>query len=385
MREESNVLTYLRFRGDLTFRQSPFNEVDALIFSLISSIRYDGIVAGPGTNIRISVRDVYENLLKKGVLPLSEAKKRAGFDKKQEDDAGNMPASPLRMEILLMMTRSRRYQGVTFSDYVWEMDDQMVKQFSAVHIHYGRFRTYIAFRGTDHSFTGWKEDLMMTYTLPTAGQARAAIYLQETVDVSLKNTLHRYVIGGHSKGGANAVYGAVFCPAKVQKKLERVYNFDGPGFQKNLEQEADSSSAYRMIRDRIITIAPGHTLVAVCLPWYRIDKVVKSFGEGMGQHSGFTWEVSGDHLVRMTQRDAGSIQNERMIQGWVNDMSLEERKDFTEAFIHLLQEAGLERFEDVFSLGVRDIIGILGSIQKVPAKERNLVLKELNNLRHHRE
>ena len=40
----TNVLDYIKWRGDLTFSQDGPNEVDALIFSALAYIRYGGAV-----------------------------------------------------------------------------------------------------------------------------------------------------------------------------------------------------------------------------------------------------------------------------------------------------------------------------------------------------
>ena len=40
----SNVFDYLEWRGDILFSQVPPNSVDALIFSALSYVDYDGIV-----------------------------------------------------------------------------------------------------------------------------------------------------------------------------------------------------------------------------------------------------------------------------------------------------------------------------------------------------
>ena len=42
----ANMIDYLDWRGDITLRQSPFNEVDNLILSNLSYGRFDGIVPG---------------------------------------------------------------------------------------------------------------------------------------------------------------------------------------------------------------------------------------------------------------------------------------------------------------------------------------------------
>ena len=56
------MFDYLNWRGDLTFRQDPVNEVDALVFSGLSYIRYaDGaewLTEGP-----IPLRHAAEELL----------------------------------------------------------------------------------------------------------------------------------------------------------------------------------------------------------------------------------------------------------------------------------------------------------------------------------
>ena len=43
-RKMSNILDYVKWRGDLSFQASPFNEVDNLIISMLSYIHFDGVV-----------------------------------------------------------------------------------------------------------------------------------------------------------------------------------------------------------------------------------------------------------------------------------------------------------------------------------------------------
>ena len=43
----ANLLDYLEWRGDLTFDQTPFNEVDNLILSELSYVDFGGIVPAP--------------------------------------------------------------------------------------------------------------------------------------------------------------------------------------------------------------------------------------------------------------------------------------------------------------------------------------------------
>ena len=41
-----NIFTYLRWRGDLSFTQSPFCVVDALVLARLSYIPFEGFVEG---------------------------------------------------------------------------------------------------------------------------------------------------------------------------------------------------------------------------------------------------------------------------------------------------------------------------------------------------
>ena len=42
-----NIIDYLDWRGDLTFSQAPFNQIDALLLSSLSYANFGGIVPGP--------------------------------------------------------------------------------------------------------------------------------------------------------------------------------------------------------------------------------------------------------------------------------------------------------------------------------------------------
>ena len=40
----ANIIDYIKWRGDLTFEQDAFNEIDALILSQISYLNFDGLI-----------------------------------------------------------------------------------------------------------------------------------------------------------------------------------------------------------------------------------------------------------------------------------------------------------------------------------------------------
>ena len=51
------IMEYLHWRGDLTFNQDPFNDIDALILSMLSYLSYKDIVPGIDSNNSVSLRE----------------------------------------------------------------------------------------------------------------------------------------------------------------------------------------------------------------------------------------------------------------------------------------------------------------------------------------
>ncbi len=70
---------------------------------------------------------------------------------------------------------------------------------------------YVAFRGTDETIVGWKEDFNMAFLSPVPGQALSVKYL----NVVTERFHNPFYVGGHSKGGNLAVYSAMNCEAVV--------------------------------------------------------------------------------------------------------------------------------------------------------------------------
>ena len=50
------LFDYVKWRGDLSFTEAPFNEVDSLIFSLISYIDFEGIVSGEHGGPKVPIK-----------------------------------------------------------------------------------------------------------------------------------------------------------------------------------------------------------------------------------------------------------------------------------------------------------------------------------------
>ena len=57
---ENYIFQYLRWRGDLSFEQDRFNEVDAFIFSQLTYYDYSGIVGVEKIKLKTALKIYYE-------------------------------------------------------------------------------------------------------------------------------------------------------------------------------------------------------------------------------------------------------------------------------------------------------------------------------------
>ena len=127
--ETAGLIEYIKWRGDLTFEQSPFNEVDNAVLSELVYLDLSPVLdamemTGP------ALREVYDKISETGCYRLlttlggNEAFVRAA-------------------------AHSRRFGEIHLTYYKDVFEKERV-QFAAVHFELNGCTSYIAFRGTDN-------------------------------------------------------------------------------------------------------------------------------------------------------------------------------------------------------------------------------------------
>lgn len=348
----SNILDYIDWRGDLTTRQAPFNEVDNLILTQIAFMDLADIAYGENVRSSVSLHDAVESFF-----------------------AGHRDEKPY-MGVLLpdelpalyrKAAASNRFGEMRLLRYKAVLDTETETQFAAVSILVGDGSTYVAFRGTDDTLVGWKEDFNMSFMDSVPAQLLAREYLADAA----KHIRGKLRVGGHSKGGNLALYSAANMPPRVQRRILAVYNNDGPGFGKSITD----SDGYRGIADKVLTVVPQFSVVGLLLEHGKVDKVVRSSGEGIWQHDPCTWEVVGDRFVTVDKVSEESLRIEKTLKAWVAELTIEQRRDLVEAVYkaftanhaETLTDIAADKFDFVRSLGkmddkARDIIFSTGKL-----------------------
>ena len=347
MQYEDNFFTYLKWRGDLSIKDFPFNEVDALILSELVYIHFENIVPGIGADGCISIREANARYEKSTVREMFYYK-----DKEKLFDA---------------LAFCPRFADMMLCNYVSTYDEKEQEQFAAMHVNIAPNFTFIAFRGTDSTVVGWREDLNMSFMMPVPAQKSAVEYVEKTA----KGLFKKYCFGGHSKGGNLAVYSAVFCSPKLQKKIVSIYNFDGPGFNRKMVND----EAYKRVEDRIATFVPEQSIVGLLMEHEEDYKVVESTEFAILQHEGFSWVIDRDHFVTVDAVDKFSKTFSVTLKAWLAQMNAEERKAVVDAFFDVFVNAGINDFMEIIDMDVKQAGLLLKEVAKVPQAQRDKVMK----------
>ena len=201
----SNIIDYIKWRGDLTFSQDPFNEIDNLILSQLVYVELNNIVSDNAAHA-ISLLDASKNFFKQN---------------NEQDLLDHVSMTKNAIFVLKEMAKSNRFKNAKLSRYVNDISEQEQSQFSAITIQLDDNSIYIAFSGTDATLVGWHEDFNMLYLKQTPGQEKALAYLNAFTDLTIPLRL-----GGHSKGGNFAIYAGMYCEKSLRDRIIAIYNND---------------------------------------------------------------------------------------------------------------------------------------------------------------
>lgn len=343
----SNILDYLNWRGDLSFKQDKINEVDSIILARFSYL--------PFKDIKLESVDTIEHI--------ADKLKHVSIDKFiWKDDK----------QFIEVLGKTNRYKDLIVSDYEEILDVQAQKQFSAITIWLPNRYKYISFRGTDMSLVGWKEDFNMSFLKDIPSQKEAVKYL----DKIGRKYRDKLIIGGHSKGGNLAIYSAMHCDKRVKNKIKAIINADGPGFDKSVT----SSKSYKEILSRIDTYIPQSSVIGILLEHEDEYQVVQSTQRGIMQHDIFSWQINRTNLVRLPELTTNSQMLDKAVKIWFENTTPERRENFINIIYEVITASEAQDFNDFEVDTFKKIAKILKSynnIEKEDKKEIEEMLKLL--------
>lgn len=352
------MLDYVIWRGDVPVTYDGFNEVDSLIMAKLAHIDYSGILSGPGEGPGMTLRQAAEKYF--------DIRGEAG------EDMGLLVPSDVP-ELLRRTAQSVRFGGMTAAAYEDILDEEREEQFAAFCVEIGDGTVYCAFRGTDDTLVGWKEDLNMGVLETIPSQRRSLEYLKRIAEQYRGKPLR---VGGHSKGGNLAIFSAVYAPAEVQDRIIAVYNNDGPGFRSDLSE----LEGYRRVADRIFTFKPQMSIIGQILEHSQNVTVVHSTGSGIWQHNGFTWEVYGREFVHLPDFSRGGKRTEETLETVMDKLSFEQRGKFGEALYEVLTGTGARTLSDLNEEKLKNAAGMLKTYRDLDDETRRALFEAIKLL-----
>lgn len=320
------IIDYLKKTKKVTFEMSPFNEVDSLILSQFSYLKFEGKVPGLGQ--------------RENAVTLSDIAALDSYDSLYEDERYRKN----NMALFEGMVKSERFNKIKFHSYISIIDYDKESQFAAIVADLPDGTSYVAFRGTDENLVGWKEDFNMSLFKPIPGQIMSVDYLTDVAAY-----LPEYFrVGGHSKGGNLAVFSAMYCHESIKDRIYEIYNHDGPGFRNELMDEA----GYQAIRGKIRMTVPHSSLIGMLLVNFDNYRVVESKMPGISgilQHDPYSWKVKGMDFVITDELSQMSAIKDRSINELVMGLDDAQINMFLDATNDIMEATGVNDLNELMA------------------------------------
>ena len=396
----TNILDLVN--NDFTnFKDRKFNAVDSLI---LCELAY---VCMPE-----SIPKYNDDSNALATVPLSELLR--GEDFSSMFSSGSAKVDDFRKSLLLAVAASPRYRGMRVGEVLERFDESKVddsceQQFAAVTFDLTDCVGYrcfvVAFRGTDNTLVGWKEDFNMAFRCPVPAQESAAEYLlsisrrackdscksggirgicssvadyfanlfnkkndfknidldkvdlensdnknsdlENNNDCDLSDNPKIFVVG-HSKGGNMAAYAAMRLDAQdrsLGNHINKIYSMDGPSFGSDVVDP----KVFSRVVSRIEKVVPQSAFIGLIMDTGVPYKVTAADSIGLMQHLGMYWQVKDgdfDYCDCVTPR---ALAVSKAANEWMMNLPFEERKRRIDSVYSIFSSLGYSTFDEMSS------------------------------------
>ena len=327
-----NITDYVRWVGGTDFEGRPFSRVDNIVLSQLSYLDISDVPGMESKDCVMTLKDCVTSMTNLGI----------SIRKMAPDDSERFS------QLVKACANSKRFGDLYISSFTDIYIEEEFVQFSAMTFSPDpscRGWGFVAFRGTDSTIAGWKEDFMTSFTL-TSSQTMAEAYVRARL-----NTFDTLLVGGHSKGGNLAVYAAAVLPDELFDRIERVYSNDGPGFCREVLPEDLVSK----VNPKTTRIVPQFSIVgSVFAPKIDDSYIVKSDKQMAEQHELCSWGIDhGDILIAPDGIDPLAERINTGVDKWIFSVDIDRRRKFINAFFDSMSEEGSQTIQEFTAEGTK--------------------------------
>ena len=348
-----NIIDYVWAHGE-RFSERPLCRVDSLVFSQLSYFQLPSQAVPAWGWAGLPIHELF----------------RSDW---LEEMTGHMYDPPGARRLIAALAASPRFRDVMVCNYVMQIDRITQMQFSAMSFRMSPTETYLAFRGTDNTIVGWKENLNMAFQVQVPSQVQAVRYV-ERVAVRLPGTLW---IGGHSKGGNMAIYSGMTCAPQLRGRIACCFSHDGPGFtaltRSELEQEGPT-----VLLDKTV---PKSSIFGMLFDQDEQDAlVVRSASSGFAQHDPLSWEVDDCDFVFEPRLGRTANYVDSSLNAWIRRASLAERQRFVEAVFAIMDAPDEKYTHDIRTKWRTTVPTMARAAANLEPHERDVLVRKVLEL-----
>ena len=374
------IIEYLE-REQRTFGELAFSPVDSLVLSSLVYFNFDaaGVVERQSAT-PVRLHDVV------ALTPLDDLVSSSW-----------LADSPDTSAFVRAIMASRRYRDVEIVFFTNDFVSVIEKQFSAATFripnaaaalrrraddcaHPGACHSgaaafgedgllYVAYRGTDGTLAGWKEDFNLTFKNVIPSQAAALQYLS-----GVASTCSCPIIaGGHSKGGNLAEYSALTCDGALFDRIVAVHDHDGPAFSDDPSPRI-GDPAYR---EKLFKTVPSSSIFGLMLESRRDYRIVQSDARVFLSHSPFTWLVEGADFLYDEKLTRGSYAFDRSLDEWMRSVDPDKRELFIDTMYELFASTEATTWSQFQDNLARNIATVFQRGRSLDAETRSFLLRTL--------
>jgi hypothetical protein len=311
------MFQHLEAFGGLRFSEKPPTEADLLIFAAMAYCPMERL-GGHGYGWPLSLTG---NVL----YPLPA---RA--------DEGSMALR--RRQLWLAAGQTIRFGECKFAGFRAHFSPEKEQQFAACAFRIAPQTGVIAFRGTDSTLVGWKEDFNLSFETPVPAQQDAARFLNDMLSL-----FRQVFVVGHSKGGNLALFAAARCSPLLQERIVQVMNFDGPG----LDEATRQSPGYAALAGRVTTCVPQDSVVGMLMNGGEPYTVIRSRGAGLEQHDPFLWQLENGALVPADGLTQQSRYASSTLHTFLGSLPIPQRRAVVDALYSILSATGAKKLKQI--------------------------------------
>ena len=344
------MLEYVKWRGDLTFDRSPIREIDFLIFSQLSYLHFRDALGSTAVPMRVAAKSV-------------EALER---------EPGNAQLVADRHTLLNTVAESNRCGDLTVHHCEDTFDTVREMQFAALTFDLPDGSHVVAYRGTDATVVGWKEDFNMSFACPVPSQVEAVRYFNALAAV----TAGPLYVCGHSKGGNLAMYAAACCNGQVRNRIKALFLFDAPG----LDANTLASEGYRAALPKVNAFVPQTSVIGQLMGVPERFTVVHSTASGIAQHNPFTWVLNGPRFDTLPELDTKSKLIKGTMDDFLSDSTPEKRQLLVETIFNVLGATNAHTFNEMTERWTDTAGALWDALRKVDTQTLKAALNLVGNL-----